>query len=88
MHNEIFNEDGLMTFGQAMIMLMKGHTISRFCLNYPTYYKIDIHIEAGEKFKIPCVFHKYKDRKAPAAFESHDLTSKDWIIYTPNQKLF
>jgi len=87
MHKEIFDEDNLMTFGQAMIMLMKGHTISRFCLNYPFYFKIDAFVEADKIFNIPLTFHKYKGDKSPARFADKDLTAKDWIIYKPNQKL-
>ena len=86
-HKEEFETDGLMTFGQAMIMLMKGHTISRFRLNYPFYFKVDTFCDGCKVNTIPMTFHKRTEEKAPAIFYDNDLTAKDWIIYEPNQKL-
>ena len=86
-HKEEFDKDGLINFGQAMLMLLKGHTISRFTLNYPFYFKIDSFVEADKVFQIPMTFHKHKELKAPAVFADSDITAEDWIIYVPNQKL-
>lgn len=81
-----------LTFGEAMILLNMGHTISRFTLNYPFYYKLEPYKRADGVVlpKAVTVYsknHEGEKNVADYPFSIQDVMAEDWIVYTPNQKL-
>lgn len=86
------DKNNKITFGEAMVLLNMGHTISRFTLNYPCYYKLEPY-RTGDGIVLPnmvTVYSKnHEDEKSVVdyPFNIQDVMAEDWIVYTPNQKL-